>query len=199
MAKNTYMGKWGQEQQDWRKKQRKTLLELANLSDLDLKRFMAQVGSRYYWNRSLRSSVGEYRDDLRKIWSGDFETAQMAMQRWTDQANQEPAWFLSSGAEHGKHYWSVLPNYAILPLALVIGVSELQSKMAICENPGCPNKYFLKERKTQRFCDVPACAAYGQREHKRKWWSEHGKEWKESRVGSRRKGRKQPETKGESK
>jgi hypothetical protein len=198
MTNNSNMGMWGREQQEWRPKQRKTLLELANLSDTDQKRFMAQVGSRYYWNRSFRSSPREYRDDLRKIWSGDLETTQRAMHRWTNQANEEPAWFLSSRVEHGRHYWSVLPNYAVFPLALALGVSELRPKMAICENPGCPNKYFLKERITQRFCDRPACTAYGQREHKRKWWSEHGKEWKQSRVGNRTASGKKHQKKGES-
>src|ERR1700687_3352426 len=53
--------------------------------------------------------------------------------------------------------------------------------MAVCGNPECPSPYFLKARKTQRFCDRPACSAYGQREHKRKWWSEHGEEWKQKR------------------
>jgi hypothetical protein len=193
MAKNTNTWTWGREQQEWRRKYRETLQELANLSDSDSKRFMDRVGSRHYWLRSFRSALLQYRDDLRKVWSGDHETTERAIHRWIQEATEEPAWHVVSGTNHGRWYWNVLPNYAVFPLALALGVSELQPRMAICKNPGCPNKYFLKARKTQRFCDRPACSACGQREHKRKWWSEHGKEWKQSRLGDRRsRGRKPP-------
>jgi hypothetical protein len=173
---------WKRAEQEWRRRRQETLQELANLSDCDSKRFIEQVGSPYYWLRSFRSTPLQYRDDLRKIWLGDRETTERALHRWIEEAKEEPAWHVVSGTHHGQRYWNVLPNYDIFPLALALGVSELLPKMAVCGNPECPNKYFLKARKTQRFCDRPACSAYGQREHKRKWWSEHGDEWKQSRA-----------------
>ena len=171
----------GKVERDWKRKRRETLLELANLSDSDSRRFMHRIGYRYYWVRSFRSAPLQYRNDLQKIWSGDHETTEEAIQRWIQEARKEPGWHVVSGIDHGRLYWNILPNYAIFPLALALGVSELQAKMAVCGNPKCPNRYFLKARKTQRFCDRPACATYGQREHKRKWWSEHGEEWKQER------------------
>jgi hypothetical protein len=64
----------------------------------------------------------------------------------------------------------VLPNYFLLPLALALGITEAGAKTAVCANPECPAPYFLKRRRTQRFCDRPACLAYGQRQHKLDWW-----------------------------
>ena len=49
---------------------------------------------------------------------------------------------------------SVSPNELIFPLTLAIAASELTAKMGISGNPVCPQKYFLKGRKTQRFCGV---------------------------------------------
>jgi hypothetical protein len=84
----------------------------------------------------------------------------------------------------------VFPDYRNLPLSLAVAVSEVSPRMIICQNPECPNPYFLKGRSTQRFCERPACTLYGQREHKKKWWAEHGKQWKQERQKDYRKKRK---------
>lgn len=195
MAKNASM--WMEKES--RRRRRETLQELANLSDSDSRRFMARVGSQFYLRSFGSTPPLHYRDDLRKIWSGDHETTERALNRWIQQAKEQDPWRAVPWSEHGRRYCSVVPNHDIFPLELALGVSELQPQMAVCENPKCPNRYFLKARKTQRFCDSPACAAYGQREHKRKWWSEHGSEWKQRRIKNRKvRGNKLPK-KGESK
>ena len=51
-----------------------------------------------------------------------------------------------------------------------------------CANPECPAPYFFVKRKNQRYCSE-ICAAPAQRELKRKWWSEHGEEWRKARTG----------------
>ena len=64
-------------------------------------------------------------------------------------------------------------------------------RLAICANKdnGCPTPYFLRNKPKHRFCS-DACALPAQREFKRKWWSEHGKEWRRRRskrkTGKRR-------------
>jgi hypothetical protein len=64
-------------------------------------------------------------------------------------------------------------------------------RLAICANKdnGCPTPYFLKNKPKHRFCS-DACALPAQREFKRKWWTEHGKEWRRRRskrkTGKRR-------------
>lgn len=50
-----------------------------------------------------------------------------------------------------------------------------------CANPECPAPYFFVTRKNQRYCSE-ICAAPAQRELKRKWWAEHGDEWRKART-----------------
>jgi hypothetical protein len=47
-------------------------------------------------------------------------------------------------------------------------------KLGKCENPDCPAPYFLKKRKTQRFCDSELCTAFAQSQYALKWWREKG-------------------------
>jgi hypothetical protein len=57
-----------------------------------------------------------------------------------------------------------------------------------CENPECPAPYFFGLKAGQRYCGE-ACAEHGQREAKRRWWSQHGDEWrsKKKKQGTRNK------------
>jgi hypothetical protein len=60
--------------------------------------------------------------------------------------------------------------------------------MRICQNPDCPARYFIADRRTQKFCSEK-CAGPAQREAKRRWWSEHGNKWKKQRE---RKAKRKP-------
>jgi len=174
---------------------RETLLELANLRDDDharaLKRFQGHIASEDLMALSFTAAGGlkiyEYRDGLRKIWAGDWQVANDLVTGWVREANKRaPYHAISVRGTHGQSIF-VAPNYGILPLSLALGVSELRPKMAICGNPECPNPYFFKGRKTQRFCDRPACAAYAQREYKKNWWNEHGSERRRERNSKKEK------------
>jgi hypothetical protein len=46
-----------------------------------------------------------------------------------------------------------------------------------CPCPGCPTPYFFATRHTQRYCSEK-CAQGSQKQSKRKWWAEHGPEWR---------------------
>jgi hypothetical protein len=46
-----------------------------------------------------------------------------------------------------------------------------------CPYPDCPTPYFFATRHTQRYCSEK-CAQGGQKQSKRKWWAEHGLEWR---------------------
>lgn len=155
------------------------LLDLANLSDNNCELFRSRWYKRFklIWPDESDSSLLEYRDQLRKIWSHDDPFGEV-LHNWLRQVrlSQQPSWILSAFAD-GTH--SAVPNYLFLPLSLAMGASELAPKMAVCANLECPQSYFLKKRKTQKFCDRPACLAYGQREHKKKWWHDHGDNWRE--------------------
>lgn len=53
-----------------------------------------------------------------------------------------------------------------------------------CANPECPAPYFFAKRRNQRYCSE-ICAAPAQRELKRKWWAEHGEDWRKSRTATK--------------
>ena len=55
-----------------------------------------------------------------------------------------------------------------------------------CPNPGCPAPYFIAVKRGQQYC-ARVCAADAQRSHKKKWWAEHGQEWRRERLKSRAK------------
>jgi hypothetical protein len=47
-------------------------------------------------------------------------------------------------------------------------------KTAICANPDCLTPYFVKKRRTQKYCESGPCVDQALREHKRLWW-EHNR------------------------
>jgi hypothetical protein len=158
-----------------------TLLDLANLLDSQWERFHRRYRLVYIpWPSD--DDLLNWRRDLRQAWKGDDRDVRYALANWTGVVKTRN---LESWVFNPTPPYSVVPNYKILALSLAIGVSELLPKLAVCANPECPQPYFFKGRKTQRFCDRPACAAYGQREHKRNWWNEHGQEWKEKQEATR--------------
>jgi len=154
------------------------LLDLANLPADGWPQFQRHYRHVYIPWPSDENLVN-WRLWLRQVWKGgDDRDVRFALAAWTREATRHDrqSWVLD--VSHPPY--AVRPNYGILALSLAVGTSTLLSKMAFCPNPECCQPYFFKSRKTQRFCDRPACSAYGQREHKKKWWKEHGKEWKES-------------------
>lgn len=62
-----------------------------------------------------------------------------------------------------------------------------------CPYAECPAPYFFAKRHTQRYCSEK-CAQSGEKETKRKWWSEHGTAWRKERklaaTTASKKGRK---------
>lgn len=46
-----------------------------------------------------------------------------------------------------------------------------------CPNPECAAPYFFAKRHTQKYCSEK-CAQNCERESKRRWWAEHGEEWR---------------------
>jgi hypothetical protein len=66
--------------------------------------------------------------------------------------------------------------------------------MRVCLNPDCDARYFVAQRRSQKYCSHD-CAAPAIRELKRVWWNEHGREWTKTRKRPSKlrksKGRKQ--------
>lgn len=62
----------------------------------------------------------------------------------------------------------------------------------LCPNPDCVAPYFMKKRKTQKFCEKGDCVAFAQRQYALRWWRSKGEQWraKKGKVLSQR--RKKP-------
>ena len=54
-----------------------------------------------------------------------------------------------------------------------------------CGNPSCAAPYFFATKKGQKYC-TDLCAEYGQREAKKRWWTEHGDQWRTNRRAKTR-------------
>jgi hypothetical protein len=196
-----------EEESAWALRRAEMLLDLANLPDESCERFRQRYEIRpsaapdtksgqrtvlctgWFELPSDNAALLSYRDELRKLWaaraSRNAVDEAAVLSGWMSQAHREAArgstQLLVIGAFAGGLY-GVGFNDFIFPLSLAHGATELEWRMGVCGNPDCPDPYFLKGRKGQRFCDRKACASYGQREHKRKWWNEHRARWKAGRL-----------------
>jgi len=165
----------------WANRGREILIELANLRDDSCTRFRERFPMLDVSIRKDDSVILRFRDQLRRLWRREKEEDRFApLYEWLNHScmNRQQTWGVASNADGT---YSVEPRYNILPLTLALAASRWQAKMAVCENPDCLQKYFLKGRRTQRFCDREVCAAYGQRQHKRNWWNENRKKLKTRR------------------
>lgn len=72
-------------------------------------------------------------------------------------------------------------------------LTVLAGRTKICANPECPERFYIAQRKSQRYCGEK-CAGHFQREAKLNWWREHGNEWRENRR-QKTKGKKDGKTK----
>jgi hypothetical protein len=55
-----------------------------------------------------------------------------------------------------------------------------------CANSDCPAPYFFAIKHSQRYCSEK-CAQGSQKESKRKWWAEHGSEWRKRNLAKTKK------------
>jgi hypothetical protein len=174
-------------QDDMEERGGKILIELANLRD-DNDACM-RFRRLFRFDRSIEkydSTILHFRDQLRMLWRKEKEEDRIGvLHDWLNHAcvDGQQTWSVGSYADGT---YAVEPRYTNFPLALALAASAWQPKMAVCENPDCPQRYFFKGRRTQRFCDRPMCAEYGQRQHKINWWRKNREDWKRKRLKTRR-------------
>jgi hypothetical protein len=171
----------------WARVRKELLPDLANLQDDSC----AQLRRRFpifFVDPALKGDpvIIKFRDQLREVWRAATERSMRARLilhdwvRWCS-LNHRPTWTVPSWADGT---YTVEPNYMVFPLALATAAGEWMAKMAVCANPACPAPYFLKTRRTRRFCELPACIAAGQRQHKLEWWRRVGAKQRASRGKS---------------
>jgi hypothetical protein len=54
-----------------------------------------------------------------------------------------------------------------------------------CASRDCPSPYFIAKRHSQKYCSEQ-CSQLAQREIKRKWWGEHGNQWRSAKTQGKR-------------
>jgi hypothetical protein len=163
---------------------KEVLLDLANLRDTNCELF---------WKRwpHLPHETDEdlltLRDELRSACSPDKNQGKKLMHtlnRWIRWKPRNSEVGLSPLVVNG-HWLSITPNPGNLRVSLGFALSDLHRRLFRCSNENCPQAFFIKTKRGQRFCDRPACKALGQREHKRAWWKKHGKEWLAARKSKK--------------
>lgn len=184
----------------------KPLEELANLRDdpTDFERFCKRwpgfvyvpedrTPNRFYTLRSRRAA-------LRDVWRGSsLALSELLLPNGPPEEIQNSEHYVDrdeSGFPAGS-LWTTQVNvdwqrgqFVYEPRTdfqkALYGLFLQSSRAKICGNPNCPAPYFIAKKVIQRYCS-DKCAEVFQQEWKRKWWAEHGDEWRRSRMKAKRK------------
>jgi hypothetical protein len=155
---------------------RELLLDLANLQGTNCERFWKRWG---WLPKETDEDLLSLREELQSALSPDAnqnEKLAHTLNRWVRWKSRDSAVAPSTFIVNA-HWRSIRLNPANLRVSLAFALRELYGKLSRCGNEKCPQAFFIRSKKKQRFCDRPECKALGQREHKRIWWKKHGKEW----------------------
>lgn len=121
----------------------------------------------------------ELRDALRRAWRGEEALE-----------GELPLSYIERSAGHYmKFSWVFKAGNAELvaedlwsAICVLFLRDHAAHKTAVCAHPNCPAPYFIKKRKTQKFCEAGPCVEYGARQRANKWWQAHGDEWRGRRT-----------------
>lgn len=126
-------------------------------------------------------AVISYRKILRAAWEGD----RSALFRIRCYASN-----LSLGAAEYSKRGQLVAEAELWPIICMLFIGDnANGKIAICENKkSCHSPYFIKSRRTQKYCADGWCTLEAKRAASRKSWNESGKKKREE---ARRKKRKE--------
>jgi hypothetical protein len=114
------------------------------------------------FNELTERVVLKFREVLRKAWSGDSTAVQYV------QALAQVGAHLSA-AENGQIELIVDD---ILGMASILFLRDFAARrLGMCANPQCPSPFFVRSRKNQKYCDVPACMVYSHRISANNYWA----------------------------
>jgi hypothetical protein len=173
------------------------LVDFANASE---SWFLKQWRKKYMWRDLLTwtdesEDFSELQGIVRNVWkgkaSGEYEVSRhLGLGKYSSEREsgfsplnidwKKGALFFAA-SDLNEILWFTLLRYS---QDLGICANEKSDK-----NPGgtCVTPYFIKYRPQQQFCSEE-CALPAQRESKRRWWSEHRKDWlKASKVRANKK------------
>jgi hypothetical protein len=130
------------------------------------------------------------RDAIRKVWrERDLTVKRLAVLKIAQDniyhhlfvlaGDSDPSWAFSRDVGSASRLGIPTPFQQILEYLIRPNV-----RTSICTNPQCSAPYFFSSRLGQKFCS-DACALPAQRKFKRRWWAEHGREWRAKRKKKR--------------
>lgn len=121
------------------------------------------------WNLKITLA---FRETLRRAWRGDNAALEM-LHRHLSKSMAHVAVVDGRIELRTRELWTAA--------FLLFAQDYHAGKTGCCGNPDCAAPYFLKTRKTQKFCEAGACVSYAQRQYAMKWWNEEGKQQREQR------------------
>lgn len=113
-------------------------------------------------NERTQLVVLKFRDVLRRAWIGD--SCSLNIVELLAQMNAK-----ITATENGRIELVIDDT---LGAASILFLREFAAgRLGMCANPQCPSPYFVRSRRTQKFCDVPACMVYSHRVSANNYWS----------------------------
>ncbi len=132
--------------------------------------YLYQLRDRYHRNR-VEQTDGKRLRPIADKFKGGFKFDNVAQLKVIEEVN-------AAQAELGQ-LLNAVP--LITPFeAAVFHLQRIAERASYCQNPVCHTPYFLATKLGQRFCSSP-CARPAQQEAKRRWWTNHGAEWRTHR------------------
>lgn len=156
----------------------RTVLSLT-FRNLSMREQLKSEFPRMYHRRLFR----DLRDGLRHLWqSKDEFTAAWMLFRLRSVMH-------SRMEVHGGWERTLQPPSAHAPIHQALRwVRQHLSKLRKCRNRKCPRPFFVAAA-NQRFCSK-ACAHDEQKMLKKKWWADHGEEWRRKWLDEQKRGHK---------
>jgi hypothetical protein len=144
----------------------------------------AEQNSKLSTRKLLERNVRQIRDLLRLVWrEQDLRTKEYLLFLLQQRIIEGSVLLID-------HITYPLPPPSGIEQALIF-FRRSSHRTLYCGNAECPAPYLFAKRRNQKYCSA-ICAESSQRESKRKWWAEHGEEWRSERQTKKvsKKGRK---------
>jgi len=168
----------GDSDSDW--EHFKSQLELLSKSAEEFLQYpeskMAAEHGPYWYHKTMR-------DMVRAAWQGDTKALELLQKTL-----REPGRTVMTFTERGLEIQSrdLLGDICLLTLR-----DAHAGRTGECANPECGNRFFIKRRSSQRFCDAGACVRFAQQQYALRWWGKHGEQRRqEKREQAQKKSRR---------